>query len=274
MSGLSAHAPAGAGATPSLASSRLFLVPLVAGDFLTLTGHTWAVIGIATAATAAAGAALAGAWQVLISIWNERKRTQPVVIAHDAGGRRFGERGNANTVLPTYLANEGGGNAFNVRFGVEYDGVRYAWKFAKGDSDSGSYQRVVRAGKRLPEGGATSQIEIPWEKFAVGRDTDERRIYWCRYENAYGKTWETRNPVDRSTGLDIRRVRFLRWRLRREERRRQQTAKTAQAGLQRDLEAMAAQAREAQEAAEAEEGRRALPADDAEQPAAEEGGDE
>jgi len=77
--------------------------------------------------------------------------------------------------LPTYLTNDGGGNAFNVRFGIDFDGVRYAWK----DSDAGSYQRVVRAGARLPEGGETFRIEIPWEKFVIGRDTDERRLYCC-----------------------------------------------------------------------------------------------
>jgi hypothetical protein len=58
-------------------------------------------------------------------------------------------------VLPTYLTNEGGGNAFNVRFGVDFDGVRYAWKFSSEDSDNGSFQRVVRVGTRLPEDGAS-----------------------------------------------------------------------------------------------------------------------
>lgn len=59
-------------------------------DFLSLSSHTWTVIGIAAGATAAVAAALAAAWQVFLSIWNERKRTQPVVIAHDVGGRQFG----------------------------------------------------------------------------------------------------------------------------------------------------------------------------------------
>ena len=141
--------------------------------------------------------------------------------------------------------------------GIDFDGVRYAWKYAPTDSDGGSYQRVVRAGERLPEGGTTFKIEIPWEKFVIGRDTDARRVYWCRYENAYGKTWETRNPVGRSSGLHIRRVRFLRARLWREEKRRQSTAKKAREGLQRDVEAMAAQVAEAEAAAQEQE---ALPA--------------
>jgi hypothetical protein len=103
----------------------------IADEFLSLSGHTWATVGIAVVAVAAAVGLVCTAWQVLISIWNERKRTQPVVIAHDAGGRQFGEVGNPNTILPTYLTNEGGGNAFNVRFGVDLDGVRYAWKFPR-----------------------------------------------------------------------------------------------------------------------------------------------
>jgi hypothetical protein len=231
---------------------------IAGGEVLTLTHHTWAVIGLVAVAVAGIGAVLIGAWQVIVAIVNERKRSQPVVIAHDAGARQFGSRGNANTVLPTYLTNDGGGNAFNVRFGIDFDGVRYAWKYAPEDSDAGSYQRVVRAGARLPEGGETFRIEIPWEKFVIGRDTDASRVYWCRYENAYGKTWETRNPVDRSSGLDIRRVRFLRLRLRLEEGRRTRAAKKAREGMQRDLDTMAAQVEEAEAAAQ---GQQALPSD-------------
>jgi hypothetical protein len=227
---------------------------VIAGDdVLTLTHHTWAVVGLVAVAVAGIGAVLTGAWQVIVAIVNERKRSQPVVIAHDAGARQFGNPGNPNTLLPTYLTNDGGGNAFNVRFGIDFDGVRYAWKYAPEDSDVGSYQRVVHAGGRLPEGGETFRIEIPWEKFVIGRDTDVRRVYWCQYENAYGKTWETRNPVDRSSGLDIRRVRFLRLRMRLQERRRTRTAKKAHEGLQRDLAAMAAQVEEAEAAAQGEQ---------------------
>jgi hypothetical protein len=227
---------------------------VIAGDdVLTLTHHTWAVIGLVAVAVAGIGAVLTGAWQVIVAIVNDRKRSQPVVIAHDAGARQFGNRGNANTVLPTYLTNDGGGNAFNVRFGIDFDGVRYAWKYAPEDSDAGSYQRVVRAGARLPEGGETFRIEIPWEKFVIGRDTDARRVYWCQYENAFGKTWETRNPVDRSSGLDIRRVRFLRLRMRLQEGRRTRTAKKAREGMERDLAAMAAQVEEAEAAAQGEQ---------------------
>jgi hypothetical protein len=35
---------------------------------------------------------------------------------------------------------------------------------------------------------------------------DDGRVYWCRYENAQGQTWETRNPADPTTDLRIRRI--------------------------------------------------------------------
>jgi len=225
------------------------------GAFLTLANHTWAVVGLIVVASAAAFAALAGLWQVFVSISNERKRNQPVVIAHESGGRQFGDRNNANTVLPTYLTNEGGGPAFNVRFGAEFGGVRYPWRYSDADDD-GTYQRVIRSGARMPEGAETFRVEIPWESFRAGSNSDQSRVYWCRYENAYGKTWETRNPVDRSSGLDIRRVRFLRWQLRREAKRRAGNAKIARKALARDLELMAAQADNADQQA-------VLPAGDA-----------
>ena len=60
---------------------------------------------------------------------------------------------------------------------IDFDGVRYAWKYTPADSDAGSYQRVVRAGAQLPDGGETFRIKIPWEKFVIGRDTDARRAY-------------------------------------------------------------------------------------------------
>ena len=33
------------------------------------------------------------------------------------------------------------------------------------------------------------------------------RVYWCRFENQRGQTWETRNPADRSAKLEIHRIR-------------------------------------------------------------------
>jgi hypothetical protein len=49
---------------------------------------------------------------------SERRRTQPVAIAHDAGG--------ALSRMRVYLTNEGSGTTYNVRFGVKLDGREYA----------------------------------------------------------------------------------------------------------------------------------------------------
>jgi hypothetical protein len=94
--------------------------------------------------------------------------------------------------------------------------VRYPYRLDVNDPDSGNLQRVLRPGERRPESGSWS-IPIP-SLSLLGRavdtikadkpDTlDKERVYWARYENAEGQTWETRNPGDRSTPLDVRRVR-------------------------------------------------------------------
>jgi len=69
-------------------------------------------------------------------------------------------------------------------------------------------------------------------------DLDAGRIYWCRYENAIGQTWETRNPGDRSTDLIIRRVRFRRiqeWREARRRRKARADAEKLEDGIRQDL---------------------------------------
>jgi hypothetical protein len=174
---------------------RLVLLLAAEGDeaekFWSLTASQWAAI--ATAATV--GLLLAAVWQVWIAIRGERKRSQPVVVAHEAGNRRWRKGGKSGTALDSFLTNSGGGAAFNVRFGVAFDGVRYPYRLADEEPGSGSRQRVVPVGGRVPEEpGRFFEINVPWEKFAIGRDTDERRVYWCRYQNAYGQMWETLNP--------------------------------------------------------------------------------
>jgi hypothetical protein len=62
-------------------------------------------------------------------------------------------------------------------------------------------------------------IPVTWaEVLGTEGDPDPGRAYWCRYENAFGQTWETRNPADRGGDLKIRRVRFPNLRERRDER--------------------------------------------------------
>jgi len=199
---------------------------------LGLTGEDWIAVGtlLLVAVTAA------GIWSALAS---ERRRTQPVVIAHAAGERRFADRGDGQ-VLDAYLTNEGEGAAFNVHFGVDYRGVRFPWKFSEEDPDTGTRQRVVRAGTRLPEEeNAHFAIPIPYARAALGgAEADEGRVYWCRYENAFGRMWETRNPWRRFGDMDIKSVRFRRLRDSRERRKRQKVVREFDEALAADLQAM------------------------------------
>ncbi len=184
-----------------------------------------AVITGVAALTALAGLALSQA--------NERRRSQPIVIAHEATERRFAREKNAMWVVEAYLTSEGGGPAFNVRFGVEFGGVRYPYRLSIDDPESGNVQRVVRSGDRRPSDGAwpilLTSLAI-WgraaDSVAAGKpdSLDAGRVYWARYESTDGKTWETRNPGNRSAKLDIKRVRLPRFRDWRDTRHRQKAA--------------------------------------------------
>jgi hypothetical protein len=181
------------------------MMALVISVVLLATLTPWQKVGIA-AAVVGVGVAVVNAW---LAIANERKRTQPIVMVNQKGGRGFGKRPGCFAV-ETYLTNEGSGAAFNVRFGVEYHGVRIPYKHAPEDHHTGSVYRVLGAEKRLPERDAWS-IEVD-AFLLIGKrdDPDEASVFWARYENAQGKTWETRNPGNRSKRLGIKRVR-ARW---------------------------------------------------------------
>lgn len=56
-------------------------------------------------------AAVVSAIAARISIVNERKRTQPIVIAHEAHGTQFSEEAG-HFEVGAYLENEGGGKRF------------------------------------------------------------------------------------------------------------------------------------------------------------------
>jgi hypothetical protein len=188
-------------------------------------------IQLAIAATTAV-ATLIALVNVAITVVNERRRGQPIVIAHAAGNRRFAPSSSpAAWVVDAYLTSEGAGPAFNVRFGVEFNGVRYPYRLTVEDPDEGNIQRVLRPGERRPESGSLPIVIDSlsmWGRAAESEnpgDLDAKRVYWARYENAQGQTWETRNPGDRSTKLDIRRVRRPK-RLERAEQRRREEAGT------------------------------------------------
>lgn len=181
-------------------------------------------IGLAAAVIAALGVLIA-AGSLFIGVINERRRTQPIVMANDAHPRTFAPSSSqAVWVVDAYLTSEGGGPAFNVRFGVEFGGVRFPYRFEVDDPDSGNVQRVLKSSERRPEAGSwpilIDSLSMVGSAAEAEGDVDAKRIYWARYENAQKHTWETRNPADRSAKLDIRRIRwgtlwFREWRERR-----------------------------------------------------------
>lgn len=194
-------------------------------------GQWLALVG---AAIALSGVLVAGfnAWMAAV---NERKRAQPIVIAHEEHGRTF-SNDPGHFAVGGYVTNEASGHAFNVRFGVEMGGVRYPQKHAVDDPDSGNVHRVLRPGERRPTGGSWP-ILIPQLSLLVAKgDPDPGRVYWARYENARNQTWETRNPWDRSASLDIRRVRWVRFNEWREQRRR---TKAVEQGAEWERKALA-----------------------------------
>lgn len=176
--------------------------------------HPWtfgweALVAIGTLALAA------GAFfQLLAFNWSERRRTQPVAIAHEESGGELDR-------IRVFLTNEGTGTAFNVRFGVRLDGREYAVGGGRGR------RYTVGAGERLPPQ-EYLELEVPPTAYLPTNPLlewggDERRVYWVRYENAFGKIWETANPADPLADLAIfpssrwrrrlhdRRQRFRRW---------------------------------------------------------------
>src|SRR5437016_1525700 len=125
----------------------------------------------------------------------ERRRTQPVVIAHEERAPLFnGSYGG--WVAKAYLTNEGGGAAFNVRFGIEMADVRYAFRLETNDPPEGNIQRVVGAGARIPTEDSVPILITSAEMAgsvarSPGARLDAASRYWCTYENASGSTWET-----------------------------------------------------------------------------------
>lgn len=135
--------------------------------------------------------AAASAW---IGILDERKRTQPIVIAHEQNGRHLLQPGAWG--VDAWLTNEGSGPAFNVQFGVEFHGIRFPYRLQPDDPGGGNVQRVIRPGDRRPDGDSWPVLLNSAEIYGMAAshgDLESGRIYWARYENTQGKTWETRN---------------------------------------------------------------------------------
>jgi hypothetical protein len=97
--------------------------------------------------------------------------------------------GDGTWSASTFLTNDGGGSAFNVRFGIKMRGVRYAYRLEGDDPLGGNRQSVVSAGERLPPTGSFLIRLTGWELFgAAARGQDGNlhtsAVYWCRYENS------------------------------------------------------------------------------------------
>lgn len=178
------------------------------------------ILGLVASGAVIAGA-IAGFVQLFLTQANERRRTQGIVIAHEARGRHSGERGNFS--VKSYVTNEGQGPAFNVRFGVSVYGVRYPFRLEEDDPLSGNRQRVIRALERRPNTDGWL-IGVPLLAVAGGawkkkEPPEKAMFYWARYEDALGRTFETENPPNRSADLKIKRVRLVRLRERWNERK-------------------------------------------------------
>jgi hypothetical protein len=165
----------------------------VVGDVF---GADWSAVLQVAVGLASVCLLLVGVGNLWLSARSERRRSQPVVIHHAWGKRKFSsEREMWSTA--GYLTNEGGGAAFNVRCGVQLRGrcrVPY-----RGREETGPPHRwrVVRAQERVPSGTQDASfagrgiqaISIALPRFAllgIEGDPDVGRVFWCRYENAYG----------------------------------------------------------------------------------------
>lgn len=170
----------------------------------------WSTLGLAIATAFLAVFAL---WQLVVSVRTEARRALPIAIVHQEGGRIEYD------TFQVYLTNEGVGAAFNVRFGVSLDGLEYVAGEGRG------HRALVPAGGRVPEAPpATIAVKASLAPYALqkgGPDVDRRALFFARYEDARGKTRETRNPADPTADFRIGRPpRFLKRHERRQAEKR------------------------------------------------------
>lgn len=184
-----------------------------------LSGTDQAAVGLVVAA----GGLLATLGFVARAAYHRREeqKMHPVAVLNQERGRddayRFG----------VSITNPGSGSAFNVRVGVVLDGIEYPLGPGEGN------RFTVGAGERIPPDGIIWLQVPPWP-YALergGPNVDSRAIFFTRYENAFGETWETFNPADPQGSLEVRRSRSA-W-LRQLAARRQRKRRRAE---QRDAE--------------------------------------
>jgi hypothetical protein len=175
--------------------------------------------------------ALVALFQLISTNRSEARRSQPVAIAHRVGPR------DEFTRFKVFLTNEGAGTAFNVRFGVRLDGTEYAVGGERG------HRYTIGQGKRVPEEPAEHlSVEVSYAPYALakgGRDVDSRAVFWARYENAFGRMYETANPVDPFADFEVFRSRGWkrRWREWRQNSKRQRDEQVANRRVAEELKA-------------------------------------
>jgi hypothetical protein len=169
---------------------------------LATSGESIALVTSSIAAIAAAISASIAAWQGVLMKRSERNRTQPIVVAYERGSRA-GESGEH--VFLVALANEGAGPAFNVRFGVALDGIEATYTpHPAGSEGAGDVPRALGPGRTLPDRDLAYTVVL--SDVARADVVLENRVYWCRYENAFGDSWETRNAWRAEEELHIRAI--------------------------------------------------------------------
>jgi hypothetical protein len=141
------------------------------------------------------------AFIALLQLWafnrSEARRTQPVAILNRIGG--------ADPLgIPVYISNEGVGTAYNVRVGVRIRRVEHP--LGKGDG----FRYTLKPGDRVPpEGEDPYLVALPEWAYSLGRPGSKYKVvFYARYENAFGQTWETINPRDPLDSFKARRARF------------------------------------------------------------------
>jgi hypothetical protein len=164
-------------------------------------------IALAIASVAAVAAALStgiGAWQGVLMKRSERNRTQPIVVVYERGDP---EEHDGKLHFSVSLANEGAGPAFNVRFGIAVEDVELAYEpRPAGAEGAGDVPRALGPGRTLPEGGRSYSLAFSESAVDKREDALARRVFWCRYANAFGDTWETRNAWRAGEELEIRAI--------------------------------------------------------------------
>jgi len=124
--------------------------------------------------------------QLILFGRSEGRRAQPVAVAY------MKEPRNAEDRFQAVIENLGTGAAFNVRLGVKLDGIEYPLGGVRGNRYT-----VGARSREPPQGGFWLQV-LPWP-YALsldGPNVDERAVFYARYEDAIGRSWESLNPVD------------------------------------------------------------------------------